>query len=623
MLPSAAPLGEWWEPTQCTLQLQFGQPPTSDGKPFCGALAPGMSYQGISQIVYRKMKINWSSLKDTGKEPRRLPPPLFVEQHRDAFLAEAEKDAALCASRGLHLHALTAVPPTAHPTTMPLSIQRYKLTFQSGFSGKKALRRGEALKITSIEDSNSTDEGETSSRHEKQGKKGKRNGKAGGKPHGKVKDKPPVADECTTAPSDPGSLMVYFEEEPELAAGAEVLLLVQFTAFIQEPAAGGVFVPVRPHATGAALCTHFEPKSARLAFPCPDHCAYRLLWKLQSLQLPEHYVSLSPASAVQMCFNSPCVRQRHSPVQKVAVLEFALCGPLPAYLLAFAAFTEPLHSLCVKVKTRSLHHAESGGGGEEDAPLALRVLSAVPCDMAFILRIVREGIETAETYFQSPLPLLAPFEEGGEDSFPRRGVTVLVGPVYPHISGMESHGLILLREGYFTTGPGTDCSEWLASNRVHLERATLIVHEILHWWLGNALGLPFGLKEGLCLFLQDRLAPPLVGCPAAALHARESNTKEQCEPEEGKHLTCGSYRRYAAWMEAVVVEHGGLKPLQRALQRLVAKHLTQAMKQAEEEGRYLFVELDGRTGSLYPSAPFITAKDVLHALADEIDGGSH
>lgn len=102
-------------------------------------------------------------------------------------------------------------------------------------------------------------------------------------------------------------------------------------------------------------------------------------------------------------------------------------------------------------------------------------------------RTVFQAMDALEALLQFPIPC-------------REKLDFVVLTDYP-LGGMEHHGLIFLHEDLLGPqhGKGTSSSSSLLLPSA-LTRT--MIHELAHHWFGNFVGLPFVLKEGLCLVLE-------------------------------------------------------------------------------------------------------------------------
>ncbi|RNF15649.1 putative aminopeptidase, putative,metallo-peptidase, clan MA(E), family M1 [Trypanosoma conorhini] len=488
----------YWHPTHCTLQLNFVQP--DGGAP----LAAGDAYSGTSAIRYVRRPLPSAT-------PQAAFPAVDVE-----------------ASDGLHFHAITA-PTPALPRARPLVLHSLKVQPQQAAGGAGALK---VLKVV---------EGGVCSEDGGGAERGGRTGAAakGERPrwHKKAKGRPsdvtgpahhgvPDADaqrqqqelrDC----ADPGSKHVFFEGGAGMPAGSSVTLVVAFTGRVQGWDQGGIYTndtTAAPAATAArgVLLTHFEVALARLAFPCPDDAQrYRPIWHLQSLQLPASYglVVSNTAQLSERAMGGRGTQHIFSPV-----------GPLPAYALAFAAFSDAVEVVEETLRLRGFPTAAEADCNADKRLVPLRVVATTssgltPHRLMRIAATVQEAVELLEDFFAAPLPLQRmPFSHALE--WQEEVLTIVVAPTMPYISGMEHHGCIFLNEAIYRSsacdgsgrGPGKHHATG-AGGATESSRAELIVHELAHHWAGNALGMPFILKEGICLLLEQCLGDVLMGRP--------------------------------------------------------------------------------------------------------------
>ena len=207
----------------------------------------------------------------------------------------------------------------------------------------------------------------------------------------------------------------------------------------------------------------------------------------------------------------------------------------------------------------SLLHAAAGGKGP--APEVVHLVK-VASDKAI------EGIALLEkTVFRNEIPLGASDEDkdavageepfcppcvataiggGGQGSCGRRSLNVLFVPLMP-IGGMEHHGNIFLNESIIR--PPLKA----VRSKVEDEVITLVVHELCHHWLGNVVGMPFAVKEGLCQVLERAIGNILQGlgnahltshgmAPSQAANATSSTTSASKVPppsQTSSSCTCG------------------------------------------------------------------------------------
>ncbi|EAN89600.1 aminopeptidase, putative [Trypanosoma cruzi] len=602
---------QYWHPTHCTLQLNFVQSASQrdDGR---ALLLAGDVYSGRSTIRY----------------VRRLFSSATTHEEFPALRVE-NKD-------GLHFHAITA-STHAFPKARPLVLHSIKVHQQ--------YNDAETLKVLKVVESDfdKDDNGgaESGEQHSVTSK--------GGNPRGK-KTKSKVHDANDTerqgthdshdkqqGRSDPGSKHVFFEGAERMPAGSIVTLEIAFTGSIQGWDQGGIYVNDNPEIvkTAAAnygvLLTHFEVALARLAFPCPDDSqCYRLIWHLQSLQLPSSY---------SVVVSNTAKLSEKAMGQKGTQHTFSSVGPLPAYVLAFAAFSS---SVQVVEETLFLRGPFTPGAEGRNSShntvekmVPLRVLAATLSGVTLdtlrqIADTVREAVNLLEDFFASPLPLQQmPFSN--EFEWQEDVLTIVVAPTMPYISGMEHHCCIFLNEAIYRsfsrngTVRGTVRRPMTEANGTHeVSRVMLIVHELAHHWVGNTLGMPFVLKEGICLLLEQCFGDVIVGKPMRSIKPSGDNMMSETvvpsrgvvsriktvstppvvvvDTEKGKEFTEYSYQKALNTLRDVV-SGMGFNDFKERMRRI---YQTEVMGCKENIGM-----MDGMNCGDLVLVPYITTKQFL------------
>ncbi|CCW69616.1 unnamed protein product [Phytomonas sp. Hart1] len=583
-----AGIDAFWNPISCTLQLYFSraqkaQKHTTEASTNAPIIA-GSTYTGVSTILYRRDPLPSEATKylDDG-----LREPIVLSEY-DAFYQHL---AHISRANGLHLHACTASRPT-QKRFIPLD----NLSYQVRCSNSNT-----PLKILSIIEEEGAD-GEANEREKETGK-----GRKACKNPQLFAKKKTLGGNAKNVASDSASPFSLLEAEGSkiiviegMPLGVEVELVVRFRGVVQEGDVGAIYSPYTSTSTtinnnnntartnlveqsSASLfrsfpvLTHFEVALARWAFPCPDHPQYRIQWQLRTLQLPSiyHTVVGNTSMGEIASFSSATVEEKGD-----VRYRGGLCGPFPAYLLAFAAFAGP-HTLPMASGRLQIARAEhfcqpppANCQIEGNSPtttiiekdencadgLELRVIatveSGVPMEtLTRVWHVVWEVVRLLQDFFHSPLPLLA-----------CDTLTVLLVPMMPYISGMEHHCCVFLNETMFTPkNSGNAKKSGKENHAAEIEQVELIAHEMVHHWMGNAVGLPFAVKEGVCMVLERVFADHVlygkqkrrVAGLQTGNEATPAATKAGCEalqkgsqpmkiipdPQKGKEFTGASYQR--------------------------------------------------------------------------------
>lgn len=340
----------------------------------------------------------------------------------------------------------------------------------------------------------------------------------------------------TTRGSLDGSIAL--ELDSTTVSEAVVLCEVQI-GFTSQIAECGVVTGIYCCATGGSsvntLLTHFEVSHAREAFPCPDDPGLRLEgWRIQ-IQVPKSFafaIGNTPLQDVKTATGAG------GGSNVFAFSKTSLDTPLPAYVLAFAAFCDGV----VKVVEEAIVR--------DEAPLQLRVVhpyhTAFP--IAHLRAMVRESVARLEAFFAAPLPCEA------------NSLTLLVCPCMS-LGGMEHHSCIFLNEALcgVTSCPGA-ARKQVPQKKVEEDVARLVVHELAHHWVGNAIGLPFELKEGICLLLEQHIGDEVLGrrskkaagCDATQQQQQPARVECCAGDVKGRELTERTYSDALRKMDTLV-----------------------------------------------------------------------
>ena len=626
-----------WNPTSCTLQLVFSRQGGSSAP-----IQSGSTYQGTSVIRYRL-----GALSDEGDSPegtyRRG--SLGVTDNTgssDAFLSEYEEfrhhQRVVATKHALHLHALTNAAGI-YKDAKPLQVTSYQVNCVSSSSSSNAggasSGKGDSLKVLSVEQEDATAaassafDKSTSALERKQKSKSKAGKKSGAAASEEARGSGGSDAGVVAASADWGSKLVLFEGADAFAQGSEVELTVQFLGTVQSFDHGGIYAAKAENgaAPDAPLLTHLEVRFARCAFPCPDDPQYRLDWRLKSIQLPDSYTTVLT--------NSEELGRRVLSAQHAVQLSFSPCGPLPVYVFSFACFPEQLEQVAATMDVPEFssdvvqgltNHTSSISCVSIPVRVLARRQARIPvATLERVLRITLEAVVALQQLFGCPLPLLQ-----------CRHLDVLLGPTMPFISGMEHHCSIILNESIFQSGKKT-----AGSGDTETEQAELVVHELTHHWVGNALGLPFAVKEGICQIVEQCLGDTLLNRPmrkfkpdtvatatakavnrdstavaattsssarTTAAAVASSNTIQASE--KGHEFTGTSYQQALSAIRRLVAD-SGFETFGRCLRHVVYEQVVMPTIAVEEQGG---AQMMRRHGAAVPTPPYLSTEDFLRLM---------
>ncbi|KPA74373.1 putative aminopeptidase [Leptomonas pyrrhocoris] len=421
---------------------------------------------------------------------------------------------------------------------------------------------------------------------------------------------------------DWGSKLVLFERCDTLPLHSEVELTVQFTGTVQAFDHGGIYAArtegTSNSAEDRALLTHLEVRFARCAFPCPDDPQYRLDWQLKSVQLPDSYTAVLTNGEEQ--------GRRALTAQRAVQRSFAPCGPLPAYSFSFACFPEPLEEVASTMAIPEFaggiaEGLQSHAGTIPCATIPVRVLARrqarIPAaTLERVLHITKEAVATLQQRFDCPLPLLQ-----------CRHLDVLLGPTMPFISGMEHHCCIILNETMYQSGKKASGG----GGSAEAEQTELIIHELAHHWMGNALGLPFPVKEGVCQVLEQCIGDTLLGkpmrkfkpdsaavAPAGATGNQDAAVSTKTNPisqmiqaaEKGHEFTGSSYQQALKAIRHFVADRG-FAVFERSLRHIVHAQVLLPTIAVEEQGGTQMLRC---VGGDVPPPPYLSTEAFLRSM---------
>ncbi|KAG5472117.1 hypothetical protein CUR178_02789 [Leishmania enriettii] len=624
--PMALPT-DIWNPISCTLQLVFSRP--SSG----GAIRAGCAYHGTSIIRYRREPYRDADSSDAETTFSSAASTPRGSSEYDVFLRHrrliAEKNA-------LHVHALTTAGGIYKDAEV-LDVQSYQVRCVSACD-RAAIG---LLKVVSVEQE---DAGAAAAgiRTISGAEKAKRSAKGFKKGSSTCRESDALkpSDSVEPAAVDWGSKLIVFEGGDRLPPFSEVDLTVHFVGAVQSFDHGGIYAArssdTHSSAEDVPLLTHFEVRYARCAFPSPDDPQYRLDWALASIQLPDRFQTILT--------NGEERGRKELAAQQAIQVRFAPCGPLPVYAFSFACFPDRgtpgngsaaaaglevvKGSLTIPTFAAAAALSRSDAGALSYTSVPVRVLARrrariAPETLQRILRVTIEAVTALQQLFQCPLPLLQ-----------CEHFDVLLGPTMPYISGMEHHCSIILNETIYQAGKRavTAGEGGGVSSNAEVTQTELIVHEVAHHWVGNALGLPFAVKEGICQVIEQLVGDTLLGkpmrtykadsgatvklessSPSSSSNAKVAKSVTQAS-ERGREFTGASYQNALSAIKRLVA-HQGFDSFVMCLRQLIHVHVVAPAIATDENGG---VEVLRRMGAETASPPYISTEAFLRAAESSL-----
>lgn len=241
-----------------------------------------------------------------------------------------------------------------------------------------------------------------------------------------------VAAHATTDKND----FVAITASSSLPAG-NATLQITYTGEVSRTLTDGAFQ--QQFGSDWYIFTKFEPVTARRVFPCFDEPSFKVPWQL-TLHVPKDLKAFS---------NTGVLSEIDEPNGMKAV-RFAETKPLPSYLVAFAVGPFDV--------------VDTAPVGKNQRPSRIIVPRGRAGEAAYAASITPKLIAMLEDYFGTPYPY---------DKFDQ-----IVVPLTTAWGAMENAGLIAY--GDFLLAPKDQDTDLQ-----HLQRASVMEHEMSHQWFGD------------------------------------------------------------------------------------------------------------------------------------------
>ena len=221
----------------------------------------------------------------------------------------------------------------------------------------------------------------------------------------------------------------------------------------------------------AIISTLFEPCYASLCFPCWNDSSIRVSWKI-AFYLEKGRSVISNMHQSQQ--NSQ--HEFHHRNSRATWITFDKTPILPPYLLSWSVadnFEEHEHEA---------HSSESSPYHVKVfTPIGLPIPTHIPDS---VLQWACQTVALCYKYFDTSLE-------------PLESLQFILLPNFL-IGGMEGHGMITLNVKSYLFGAQSRNKDQALLKEFY----ALIVHEVIHQWIGNLSGMCFLLKEGITQYLE-------------------------------------------------------------------------------------------------------------------------
>ena len=192
-----------------------------------------------------------------------------------------------------------------------------------------------------------------------------------------------------------GKDLAQLRFETPLPAGSGVLRIL-YTGRLPKSEGQGLYRET--DGPDSYIYSHFEPISARRAFPCFDEPNFKVPWRV-TLHVPKEHIALS---------NSPVETESVEPDAMKRVV-FKPTPPLPSYLLAFAVGPFGV--------------VEAGKAGKKNTPVRIVTLRGHENEARYAAKTTLPILSLLETYFGIPYP----YEKLDEVAVPGMGGAMPMG----------------------------------------------------------------------------------------------------------------------------------------------------------------------------------------------------
>eukprot|EP01099_Mayorella_cantabrigiensis_P002081 TRINITY_DN1915_c0_g1_i1.p1 TRINITY_DN1915_c0_g1~~TRINITY_DN1915_c0_g1_i1.p1 ORF type:complete len:653 (-),score=152.91 TRINITY_DN1915_c0_g1_i1:147-2105(-) len=236
------------------------------------------------------------------------------------------------------------------------------------------------------------------------------------------------------------------------------------------------------------IATQFEPTFASSCFPCLDHPFYRAKLRLS--------VSIPTTSSTVVLSNMPLESNLpgggNSPVWK-----FQETPKMACYVFGFCCLNTQSFQTVQKTLTHKTTPGSSWGCLDFSEEIHVTIFYGEALNKvkwSRVLETVSWGIEFLESWFDCPYILS------------KLDIILLPEMI---LAGMEGWGCIFLNSTVLTHS--RSCSSTSSSSSTSSlpgsedELLSTLLHELVHQWIGNLVGMPLWMKEGITLYLESKL----------------------------------------------------------------------------------------------------------------------
>ncbi|KAF0982860.1 hypothetical protein FDP41_010839 [Naegleria fowleri] len=282
-------------------------------------------------------------------------------------------------------------------------------------------------------------------------------------------------------------LMITSPIEPLNVGKYEIKISFKGLVVPAKKAMSGLFYSVHPKIGSKILCSHFEAQFAHYVFPCFDDWEEKATFQLSVSNLHSNFKCISNTTPKTKNDSKKTITFNTTPKMSIYLVGLFI----GQFECIETEFTSNLDGIEIPI---SVNYLESTSLIVENAKTVL----GMSCKILPIL----------ENYFDSALS--------------KQQISKIDWIIIPDLiigGGMENWGCITLLEKH------------TANSAMDMKKlgpfVEILSHELSHFWVGNLVGFPFHIKEGLALYLEQIVTDEVLKRPSSLSTKKNSTEKRK------------------------------------------------------------------------------------------------
>ncbi|EFC39045.1 predicted protein [Naegleria gruberi] len=265
--------------------------------------------------------------------------------------------------------------------------------------------------------------------------------------------------------SNKKGLIIKSPIEPFTLGKYEIKISFKGIIVPSKKAMSGLFYSIHSKNSSKIICSHFEAHFAHYAFPCFDDWTQKATFQLGISNLNSNY----------KCISNMSVKMKNDSKKTVM---FNTSPKMSIYLLGiFIGQFECLETSYISKKDED----------ETEFPISVYYLES---GSSLI-------VDNSKTILEMSCKILPLLEDYFDQSILKQNISKLDWIIVPELiigGGMENWSCITLLEKH-TANTSMDMKKLGPF-------VEILAHELSHFWVGNLVGFPFHIKEGLAMYLE-------------------------------------------------------------------------------------------------------------------------